>query len=120
MPVTFRLLQKGRSRANRFLFHLEVLINLPSVPGVWRTLSPLGVGRSHPAVSIYQDKIYSFGGGGDDFKSLNLSEVYDPASDRWSQLAPMPTQRSGASAVTLGDAIYVMGGGFKKREGNVK
>lgn len=120
MPVTFRLLRKARLRANRFLSIWRCFINLSSVPGVWRTLSPLGVGRSHPAVSVYQDKIYSFGGGGDDFKSLNLSEVYDPASDRWSQLAPMPTQRSGASAVTLGDAIYVLGGGFKKPDGRFK
>jgi len=32
----------------------------------------------------------------------------------------MPTLRSGALAATLGDAIYVMGGGFKKTDGKFK
>ncbi len=95
-------------------------IHLSSDSGVWRTFSPLSEPRSHPAVSVYQGRIYSFGGGGDFFKSLNVSEVYDPELDRWTTLSPMPTQRSGASAVTLGDAIYVMGGGFKKADGKFK
>ncbi len=99
---------------------MEVCIHLPNSSGVWKTFSALGEARSHPAVSVYQDKIYSFGGGGDAFKSLNLSEVYDPNLDQWSALSPMPTQRSGASAVTFGDAIYVMGGGFKKPDGRFK
>lgn len=76
--------------------------------------------RSHPAVAVYEGKIYSFGGGGDDFKSLDLSEVYDPKMDQWQSLAPMPTLRSGALAATLGDVIYVMGGGFKKTDGKFK
>ena len=71
-------------------------------------------------MAVFEGKIYSFGGGGDDFKSLDLSEVYDPKTDQWASLAPMPTLRSGALAATLGDAIYVMGGGFKKTDGRFK
>ncbi len=71
-------------------------------------------------MAVYEGKIYSFGGGGDDFKSLDLSEVYDPKTDQWTTLAPMPTLRSGALAATLGDTIYVMGGGFKKEDGRFK
>ncbi len=71
-------------------------------------------------MAVHGGKIYSFGGGGDDFKSLDLSEVYDPKTDQWSPLAPMPTLRSGALAATLGDVIYVMGGGFKKTDGRFK
>lgn len=113
-------LPKARSQPSGFHLYLEGLINLPGSAGVWRTFSPLSAARSHPAVSVFEDKIYSFGGGGEGFKSLNLSEVYNPVLDQWSALAPMPTERSGASAVTLGDAIYVMGGGFKKADGKFK
>lgn len=88
--------------------------------GKWSSRAPLSAPRSHPAVAVHGDKIYSFGGGGPAFKSLNLSEVYDPGTDRWSALRPMPTLRSGAAAVTLGDAIYVIGGGFKKPDGKFK
>ncbi len=88
--------------------------------GHWKILSSLEEPRSHPAVAVYDGRIYSFGGGGLDFKSLNLSEVYDPDTDKWSSLLPMPTVRSGAMAVTLGDTIFVMGGGFKKADGRFK
>lgn len=88
--------------------------------GSWHSCSSLHLARSHPAVAVYEGKIYSFGGGGDNFVSLNLSEVYDPKTDQWASLAPMPTLRSGALAATIGDAIYVMGGGFKKEDGRFK
>ncbi|MFQ5779448.1 MAG: Kelch repeat-containing protein [Nitrospiria bacterium] len=84
---------------------------------MWYSCSPLSSPRSHPAVAVYDGKIYSFGGGGFAFKSLNASEVYDPKTDQWSPLRPMPTTRSGALAVAVGDAVYVMGGGFKKPDG---
>jgi N-acetylneuraminic acid mutarotase len=89
-------------------------------PREWLVKAPLNAPRSHPAVAVHGGKIYSFGGGGPAFKSLNLSEVYDPKTDRWSSLRLMPTLRSGAMAATIGDAIYVIGGGFKKPDGKFK
>lgn len=91
-----------------------------TAPGEWSVKAPLSAPRSHPAVAVYNGKIHSFGGGGPVFKSLNLSEVYDPETNRWSSLQPMPTFRSGAMAATIGDAIYVIGGGFKKTDGKFK
>ncbi len=88
--------------------------------GTWSIKAPLSAPRSHPAVAAYGGRIYSFGGGGPGFKSLNLSEVCDPKINRWSSLRPMPTFRSGAAAVTVGNAIYVIGGGFKKPDGKFK
>ncbi len=39
--------------------------------------------------------------------------VYDPASDRWSALPPLPTPRHGLGAATVGDRIHVFGGGTR-------
>lgn len=85
--------------------------------GGWKSIAPLSAPRSHPAVAVYDGQIYSFGGGGPAFKSLNFSERYDPQLNKWFMLRPMPTFRSGAAAVTIGDAVYVIGGGFKKPDG---
>jgi len=86
-------------------------------PGTWWAGPPLHIARSHPATAVYRNKIYVFGGGGPAFKSLNTVEVYDPQAKKWAPRRKMPTLRSGAMAVTVGDKIYVMGGGFKKSDG---
>ena len=44
------------------------------------------------------------------------SLVYDPAADRWTAHAPMPTPRGFAAAATLDKAIYVVGGYDGRRE----
>jgi hypothetical protein len=38
-------------------------------------------------------------------------ESYEAQSDRWQAHAPMPTPRHAVAAVTVGDWIYVAGGG---------
>jgi Ca2+-binding RTX toxin-like protein len=37
-------------------------------------------------------------------------EVYDPATNSWTTETPLPTARNAMSAVTIGQAIYVVGG----------
>ena len=93
---------------------------METLPAAWGAKAPLTAPRSHPAVAVYKGKIYSFGGGGPAFKSLNLTEVYYPKEDRWFSLRPAPTFRSGAMAAAVGNAIYVIGGGFKKPDGKFK
>lgn len=86
--------------------------------GLWRTISPLNTARSHSPVAHYQGKLYVFGGGGPNFKSLNSTVCYDPNKQTWAELSPMPTLRSGAVTAVLGEKIYVMGGGFRKEGGS--
>ena len=85
--------------------------------GVVTSAAPLGHARSHFAGAVHDGLIYVFGGGGAGFKSLDSTEVYDPAGDTWSPCAPMPAPRSGIAAATLGDRILVMGGGFRNDDG---
>ncbi len=84
---------------------------------VWNSRAPLPVksGLSGlPTVTAGPDgKIYATG------SDLNWSssagarafEAYDPSTNRWAERAPIPTGRSGATAVTGKDGkIYVLGG----------
>ncbi len=88
--------------------------------GQWRTIAPLEIARSHAPTASHGGKLYVFGGGGPNFKSLDSTVCYDPATDTWSERTAMPTLRSGAVAATMGDRIYVMGGGFRQSDGKFR
>ena len=57
-------------------------------------------------------KLYAIGGrvNGNSANNLDVNEVYDPGTNTWSRLAPLPTARSGIAAAVLGERIYVFGG----------
>ncbi len=67
-------------------------------------------GLNHQATAVYNGKLYTFGGLGPDELLDKLVLVYDPAADSWERLPDMPETRQSATAVTLGDAIYIVGG----------
>lgn len=60
-------------------------------------------------------RLYAFGGEFFDTGGGVYPEVwvYDPASDSWDAVAPMPHPRHGLGAVTLDGAIHVIGGALK-------
>ncbi|MEX2123335.1 MAG: kelch repeat-containing protein [Woeseia sp.] len=65
----------------------------------------------NPAVTALNGKLYVFGGSTDPFAdAVANASVYDPATNTWSVLAPMPTPRGGVSAAVLQGLIYVVGG----------
>jgi N-acetylneuraminic acid mutarotase len=39
--------------------------------------------------------------------------AYDPRTDAWEAAAPMPTPRHGLGGITIGDAIWLVGGARK-------
>ena len=44
--------------------------------------------------------------------------MYDPATDAWSELAPLPTAREHRGAAVVNGRIYVPGGRFETFENN--
>jgi len=91
--------------------------------GKWTAAAPLppAEGRDHMGLAAYGGKLYAIAGR---FTSstnpTNLFEVYDPASDRWRELPPMPTARSGGVAAAYRDRILYMGGELRNgRNGGV-
>ncbi len=68
--------------------------------------------RSNHAVAALGDKIYVFGGN----DSPNKAELYDPGTDSWKELAPIPSPRMhiNYSAAVCNNNIYLIGGLEKK------
>jgi N-acetylneuraminic acid mutarotase len=82
----------------------------------WTQKKPMPLASHHLAFTTLNDKIYAFGG----FKlpenapaawqPLDQAWEYDPATDNWKALAPMPTKRGAATAAAVNGKIYVTGG----------
>ncbi len=72
----------------------------------WETLSAQGqpTARHEAALIAYKDKLYLIGG-----RRINPVDVYDPATNIWTQKGPTPIELHHFQAVVYGDAIYIMG-----------
>src|SRR5260370_4317556 len=76
----------------------------------------MALASRHVAFTEYRGKIYGFGGfvlpdsGPPAWAPINNAWEYDPATDAWKSLAPLPTKRGSAVAAAVGDKIYVIGG----------
>lgn len=69
-------------------------------------------GQAGNAAAVWNGKIYMMGGewfSGDGGVYADVFE-YDPRTDKWRAVAPMPRPRHGLGAVALADGIYVCGG----------
>ncbi|MEA2664460.1 MAG: hypothetical protein QOI11_1404 [Candidatus Eremiobacteraeota bacterium] len=79
----------------------------------WSAAAPLpaGEGRDHMGLLAYGGKLYAFAGRFNDFgHNTDLAEVYDPATDRWSELPRVPTARSGGAYAVYHDRLLYVGG----------
>lgn len=82
----------------------------------WTKKKPMALPSHHVAFAALNDKIYAFGGfkypesGPPGWEPIDNAWEYDPASDSWKALAPMPTKRGAAGAAVAGGKIYVVGG----------
>ncbi len=86
----------------------------PLVFGVaaWTNKAAMPTTRSRSASAVNAGIIYVFGGDDAAGTPLNTVEAYNPSTDSWSTLAPMPTPRRYAAAAAWGgtNKIYVLGG----------
>jgi len=72
----------------------------------------MGAPRGFLAAAAGSDgRIYAIGGVDDGSHILNSVDAYDPVTDIWADVAPMPTARFGlAAAVDANGTIYALGG----------
>lgn len=82
----------------------------------WTKMHNMALPSHHVAFATYRDKIYAFGGfvfpetGPPGWVPINNAWEYDPVTDHWRALAPMPSKRGSALAAVVGDKMYVIGG----------
>src|SRR6266568_2099982 len=82
----------------------------------WTKKKPMALPSHHVAFTEYRGKIYAFGGfvlpqsGPAAWVPINNAWEYDPATDNWKALAPMPTPRNHATAGAVNGKAYVIGG----------
>jgi N-acetylneuraminic acid mutarotase len=82
----------------------------------WAKKRPMRLASHHVAFATLNNKIYAFGGftypdsGAPAWNPVANAWEYDPATDEWKELAPMPTKRGAASAGVANGKIYVTGG----------
>ena len=81
--------------------------------GKWEDMPPLPRGLNHIQVAAVGADVYVLGGITDrlsEFVPTGQSWRFDAAAERWVEIDPLPTPRGAGAAVTIGDAIYVIGG----------
>lgn len=89
----------------------------------WSDAAPLPQPRSHAETStiVRNGRIVLLGGlnRGNRLRIRGLPDVssYDPATDRWTELAPLPVGLIGPGARVIGDKLYVTGGSDLLRPG---
>jgi N-acetylneuraminic acid mutarotase len=86
----------------------------------WTEKAPMPTARHHLTSAVVDGKLYVIGGRiyGDGIPELiakalsnfDVNEMYDPATDTWTKLKPMPSKRSGLASASVGNDIYVFGG----------
>lgn len=76
----------------------------------WTSQSPSSIPRTEGACAIYDGKLFSVAGFTLDVIGTHVSEVYDPESDTWSLLAPIPRAVSHVGAALVDGQIWIVGG----------
>ncbi|TRZ51781.1 MAG: hypothetical protein D4S01_04105, partial [Dehalococcoidia bacterium] len=81
----------------------------------WTTKKSMPTARKGHAIAVYQNKIYVIGGviGSSDPVSsgyTGVTEVYDPLTDTWETMEPMPTARGDLCANVVNEKIYLTEG----------
>jgi N-acetylneuraminic acid mutarotase len=107
------------SHSFRLLFLVAAIAVLSPVPaalaqGSWTTGAPMPVSRfDAPSVAGADGRIYAIGGFYTDnpYRPLNHVDAYDPTTDAWVAVSPLPTPRAGvATALGPNGLIYAFGG----------
>jgi N-acetylneuraminic acid mutarotase len=81
----------------------------------WSVKTPMPTARGFAATVVLDGRLYVMGGtdypGGPGPAVIrDVVEVYDPVTDAWSSLLPLPAPRSGAAGAVVDGRIYLFGG----------
>lgn len=92
---------------------LDQMLRFDPATGRYERVAPMPERLNHHVMAVHDGRIYVAGGSGDLLFGADARDTlfeYDPATDRWRELAPMPTPRLAAGGGVVGDRLYVAGG----------
>ncbi|KAM9718447.1 kelch-like protein 40a [Menidia menidia] len=75
----------------------------------WKDLAPLKTARSLFGVTVHNDQIVVATGVTDSGLTASV-EVYDIATNKWSEFTEFPQERSSLNLITMGGFLYAVGG----------
>lgn len=80
----------------------------------WTSKAPLPVGLHHVGIGVVDGRLYVIGGyaksGFTVWNPVATVYAYDPATDSWTERAPMPTARGALSVTEHEGKLYAIGG----------
>jgi probable HAF family extracellular repeat protein len=83
----------------------------PTIFGSWTPRAPVPSARRGAAVASANGLLYSIGGNNSAGAALDMVHAYDPRTNSWRNLVPLPAARqNGNGAASIGTNIYVAGG----------
>lgn len=94
-------------------------------PGQWETLAPGNVAIQGMNLAAHNGRVIRVGGmeprnpPGERSDSYSIPDVasFDPKTNQWNTLAPLPSPRSSHDVAVIGDTLYVLGGWWMKGRG---
>ena len=102
--------QSGRYLSDPYLSNVEVF---NPKTNQWRERTEMSVPKAAHSTSVIDGKIYVMGGyfvKDRKLKTLSAIEVYDPATDRWTQEPDMLIGKFGHATEIIDGQIYIFGG----------
>jgi N-acetylneuraminic acid mutarotase len=88
----------------------------------WTRKADMPTARYHAAACVVDGRIYVSGGAtkwglaSGNFSCVPTVEVYDPATDTWTQASDMPRVRMTHSSSVVAGKMYIIGGGDPERQ----
>ncbi len=92
---------------------LTVVEKYDPLSDTWSRCSPMPTARWEFMAVAVNHKVYAIGGiagVGEQRRTLDVVELYDPERDIWTTLGSAPTRRSNAAIAAVGDKVYVISG----------
>ena len=78
--------------------------------GTWQKLAPLTMGaRQETGVAAVGGRVYVLGGFTGEMAIVAWVEAYDPATDTWAEVAPLPFPMHHTNVAAVEDRLYVLG-----------
>ena len=103
MPVAAGILSTSRGPGPIFGATWDFIEVTGPPPGTWVTKASTPVARQEVAYTNVNGRLYLAG-------SSTRQEYYDPATDDWHTVAPLPAALNNVQSVAIGDDIYYLGG----------